>query len=106
MAAYGEYSLAADRRTNSSEHGNHPAMVPDQPAAGGRIGIGASTAERAGWGGAAVVLRAGESLAHGEGRQRFREGMDAAMPEDAPPNGDAPPGRPLGPHGWVSEMQA
>ena len=28
------------------------------------------------------------------------------MPEDAPPNGDAPTGRPLGPYGWVSEMQA
>lgn len=35
------------------------------------FGIGASTAERAGWGGAVVVLRAGESPAHGEGRQRI-----------------------------------
>src|ERR1019366_3090206 len=43
-----------------------------------------------GRGGAVVVLRAGESPAHGEGRQRVREGMDAAMPEDAPPNGGAP----------------
>jgi RNA-directed DNA polymerase len=28
------------------------------------------------------------------------------MPEDAPPNGDAPPERPIGPYGRVSEMQA
>jgi hypothetical protein len=28
-------------------------------------------------GGAAVVLRAGESPAHGEGRQRFREGKES-----------------------------
>lgn len=28
------------------------------------------------------------------------------MPEDAAPNGDALPARPLGPYGWVSEMQA
>ena len=61
------------------------------PAAGSRpgAGIGAPTAERAGRGGAAVVLRAGESPAHGEGRQRLREGKEAAMPQDAPPNGSA-----------------
>ena len=49
-----------------------------------------------GRGGAAVVLRAGESPAHGEGRQRFRGGKEAAMPQDALPNGsalDQAPGR-------------
>ncbi|PKR41310.1 hypothetical protein CWE27_31990 [Streptomyces sp. EAG2] len=39
-----------------------------------QAGIGTSTAERDGRGGAAVVLRAGESPAHGEGRQRFERG--------------------------------
>ncbi|HEX5200361.1 MAG TPA: hypothetical protein VFW27_10535, partial [Actinoplanes sp.] len=32
----------------------------------------------------------GKARAHGEGRQRYREGMEAAMPQDAPPNGSAP----------------
>ncbi|MBB5871932.1 RNA-directed DNA polymerase [Allocatelliglobosispora scoriae] len=70
------------------------------------VGIGAPTAERAGWGGAAVVLRAGESPVHGEGRQRLREGKEAVMPQDATPNGDAPPERAVGPYRRVVEMQA
>src|SRR5882757_6009381 len=37
-----------------------------------------------GWSGAVVVLRAGESPTPGEGRQRYREGKEAAMPKDAP----------------------
>ena len=37
---------------------------------------------RRGWGGAAVVLRARESRAHGEGRQRVSKGENA-MSEDA-----------------------
>jgi hypothetical protein len=40
---------------------------------------------RRGRDGAAVVLRAGESPAHGEGRQRVSQG-GKAMPEDAPVN--------------------
>ena len=28
------------------------------------------------------------------------------MPQDAPPNSDAPPEQVLGPHGWVAKMQA
>src|SRR6202042_3439330 len=43
----------------------------------------------AGRGGAAVVVRGRESRPHGEGRQRLREGKDAAMPQDAPPNNSA-----------------
>lgn len=53
-----------------------------------------------GRGGAAVVLRGRESRPHGEGRQRYREGKDAAMPEDALPNGGA-----QGPRARVLEMQ-
>src|SRR5450756_2730698 len=58
-------------------------------------------------GGAAVVLRVRESRIHGEGRQQFREGMEAVMPKDAPPNGGAPTDDgPIGPRRRVSEMQA
>jgi hypothetical protein len=56
-------------------------------------------------GGAAVVLRAGESPAHGEGRQRNREGKETAMPKDAPLNSGAPEA-PMGSHQRVSGMQA
>ncbi|MFL4910532.1 reverse transcriptase domain-containing protein [Streptomyces sp. MMS24-I2-30] len=59
-----------------------------------------------GGGGAAVVLGAGESPEQGEGRQQLREGMETAMPEDAPPNGGAPAGSALlGSSGRVLEMQ-
>ena len=58
-----------------------------------------------GRGGAAVVLRAGESPAHGEGRQRLREGKEAAMPQDAPLNGSAPDPA-SGPWSRVAGMQA
>jgi hypothetical protein len=54
-----------------------------------------------GRGGAAVVLRAGESPAHGEGRQQESRSEDAARPKDAPANAGAPPRRRR-----VSEMQA
>ena len=48
------------RRANHSEHGNRPGLAqPPHPA--DEPGLGASTADRAGRGGAAVVLRAGES---------------------------------------------
>src|SRR6516165_2960799 len=78
------------------------------PAAGiGPLaGIGAPTAERAGRGGAAVVLRGRESRSHGEGRQRYREGKEAAMPQDAPPNGGARENGPQGPWSRVAGMQA
>ena len=76
--------------------------------ASGQVGgIDAPTVERAGWGGAAVVLRGRESRSHREGRQRYREGTDAVMPKDAPPNGGAVAGGvPRDPFGAVSEMQA
>ncbi|MEU7876443.1 group II intron reverse transcriptase/maturase, partial [Dactylosporangium sp. NPDC049140] len=86
--------------------GTTRSRFPTRSAASRPVGIGASTAERAGWGGAAVVLGAGESPAHGEGRQRLREVLEVVMPQDAPPNGDAPPERAVGPHGWVAKMQA
>jgi len=60
---------------------------PRFPVAGIRPGagiVGAPTAERAGRGGAAVVLRAVESPAHGEGRQRFRGGKERTRPQRAP----------------------
>jgi hypothetical protein len=41
-------------------------------------------------GGAAVALRAGKSPYTWEGRQWFREGKEAVVPQDAPPNGSAP----------------
>src|ERR1022692_1471337 len=81
-------------------------VLPDPAHPVRRVGLGASSADRIGAGGAVVVLRAGESPAHGEGRQRLREGMDAAMPEDAPPNGGAPGPVPAGSWSRVSEMQA
>src|ERR1700690_1129295 len=77
--------------------GRHPAC---------RLGMGARTAERGGWGGAAVVVRGRESRPHGEGRQRLREGKEAAMPQDAPPNGRAPRPVPKGPWSRVAGMQA
>src|SRR6202034_3050220 len=56
----------------------------------------------------AEVLRAGESPAHGEGRQRYREGKEAGTPQDAPPNGGALPAQiPMGtPQSRVAGMQA
>ena len=62
------------RRAKHSEHGNHPVSLPPGTRSSVVGGIGATTAERAGWGGAAVVVRGRESRSHGEGRQRFREG--------------------------------
>src|SRR5215207_3552389 len=44
------------------------------PPAGRSEGIGARSAEARARGGAAVVLRAGESPAHGEGRQHVSQG--------------------------------
>ena len=71
--------------------------VPVCPAARGqRAGLGWARCRPAGLGrgGAAVVLRAGESPAHGEGRQRNREGKDTVMPKDPPGNPGGPdPGR-------------
>lgn len=55
--------------TGTARHGSRPC---EQPAR--RAGIEASTVERVGWGGAAVVVRGRESRSHGEGWQRFREG--------------------------------
>src|SRR5690348_9383931 len=77
--------------------GGHPAY---------RAGIGAPAAEPAGRGGAAVVLRGRESRSHGEGRQRFREGKEAAMPQGAPPNGGARDEARRGPWSRVAGMQA
>lgn len=72
--AAGTKSGASFDERSSSEHGNHPATVPGGGAASPPVGIGTSSAERVGWGGAVVVLRGRESRPHGEGRQRFREG--------------------------------
>ena len=58
-----------------------------------------------GRGGAVVVVRGRESRPHGEGRQRYREGMDAVMAADAPVNIGAPPVREF-PVAWVSQIQA
>ena len=60
-----------------------PAQPPEQAGVPGSRG-------RELRGGAAVVLRGRESRPHGEGRQRLREGKEAVMPQDAPPNGGAP----------------
>lgn len=54
--------------TGTARHGSRPCGQPAR-----RAGIDASTVERVGWGGAAVVVRGRESRSHGEGRQRFRE---------------------------------
>ena len=83
--------------------------VPVCPVARGqRAGPGWARSRPAGLGrgGAAVVLRAGESPAHGEGRQRLREGKEAAMPQDAPPNGGARGPAPAGTWSRVAGMQA
>src|SRR5579863_7982441 len=77
--------------------GRHPACW---------AGIGALTAERAGRGGAAVVVRGRESRSHGEGRQRFREGKETAMPQGAPLYSSAPGPAPEGPWSRVAGMQA
>ena len=82
--------------------------VPVCPTARGqRAGLGWARCRPTGLGrgGAAVVLRAGESPAHREGRQRFRGGKEAAMPQDAPPNGSAQDQAP-GPWSRVAGMQA
>src|SRR5450631_4155633 len=43
----------------------------------------------------------------GKGGSGTEKRKDAAMPKDAPPNGGASPEpAPMGPSGWVSEMQA
>jgi hypothetical protein len=94
------------RRAGNGEHGNRPVMVPGRRASGVLAGIGAPTAERAGRGGAAVVLRGRESRSHGEGRQRFREGKEAAMPQDAPPDGGARDEVPQRARARVAGMQA
>src|SRR6516225_591040 len=57
-----------------------PAFLPGGPG-GDRRDAG----RRRGWGGAAVVLRARESRAHGKGRQRVSQGGNV-MSEDAPGN--------------------
>src|SRR6266516_7164806 len=92
------------RRANRSEHGNRPGLPGRaRPARGD--GLGPLSADRPGRGGAAVVLRAGESPAHGEGRQRFREGKEAAIPQDAPPDGGACDQAPAGSWSRVAGMQ-
>ena len=73
------------------------------------VGLGPPLTDRSGTGrsGATVVVRVRESRIHGQGRQRLREGTEAVMPKDARPNGGAlPEDGPVGPHWWVSEMQA
>src|SRR5215472_6393402 len=59
------------RRADDSETREPPGTGSRRRASGSLAGIGAPAAERAGWGGAAVVLRGRESRSHGEGRQRF-----------------------------------
>jgi hypothetical protein len=90
------------RRANDGERGNHLVLVPGGRASGPLAGIGAPTAERAGWGGAAVVLRAEESPAHGEGRQRYREGKEEG-PGQRP--GPSARGKPLL-GGWACRSKA
>lgn len=52
--------------TGTACHGSRPDGLPAR-----RAGIDASTVERVGWGGVAVVVRGRESRPHGEGRKRF-----------------------------------
>src|SRR5258708_6265935 len=81
------------RRANDSERGNHLVAVPGGRASGPLAGIGAPTAERAGWGGAAVVLRGRESRSHGEvapsnsalDRSRREQRFGRSMPLGHPP---------------------
>src|SRR5665647_581955 len=91
-----------------SEHGNRSGPCPVPRFQRGCSGWVHRRPIGPGRGGAAVVLRVRESRTHGEGRQQFREGMEAVMPKDAPPNGGAPPeDEPfIGPRRRVSEMQA
>ena len=78
------------RRANHSEHGNHLRSARLPRFRRGWLGWVRRQPIGRGWGGAAVVLRAGESPAHGEGRQRNRGDEDAARPKDAPVNTGAP----------------
>src|SRR5674476_167662 len=74
-----------------SEHGNRSGPCPIPRFRRGWSGWVHRRPIGPGRGGAAVVLRVRESRTHGEGRQQFREGTEAVMPKDAPPNGGAPP---------------
>ena len=74
------------RRANHSEHGNRPGSCPLRRVRRCWWGWARRPSIGPGRGGAAVVLRGRESRPHGEGRQRIREGKEAAMPKDAPPN--------------------
>ena len=90
-----------------SEHGNRSGPYPTPRIRRGGSGWVHRRPIGPGRGGAAVVLRVRGSRTHGEGRQRFREGMEAVMPKDAPPNGGAPAEEgPMSPRRRVSEMQA
>lgn len=89
-----------------SEHGNRlgPRLVLAQPVCGWgwvhRRSIGSRR------GGAAVVLRAGESLCTWGRAAAVSRREDAVMPKEAPLNGGAPGGQALrGPGQRVSEMQ-
>lgn len=62
-------SYFVERITVNTGTACHGSRLGGQPAR--RAGIDASTVERVGWGGVAVVVRGRESRPHGEGRQRF-----------------------------------
>ena len=92
----GAESGASCAARSTSEHGNHPWSARGSRGQRGTPGWAHRQPIGPGWGRAVVVVRGRESRSQGEGRQRSREGMDTAMPKDAPVNARAPPQRPQG----------
>ena len=99
----GVESGASSVERSTGEHGNHLWSARGSRSQRGRSGWAHRRPTDLEWGGAVVVV-AGvttchggrESRSQGEGRQRSREGLDTAMPKDAPVNARAPPQRPQG----------
>ena len=99
----GVESGASSVERSTGEHGNHLWSARGSRSQRGRSGWAHRRRTDLEWGGAVVVV-AGvttchggrESRSQGEGRQRSREGLDTAMPKDAPVNASAPPQRPQG----------
>jgi hypothetical protein len=118
----GVESDASSAERSTSEHGNHPWLPgPPRPATCAR-GWAHRRPTGRGWDGAAVVV-AGSRPAMGPGEpvtgrraavvsRSAEKGLEAVMPNDAPPNGDAPSNDdqagevPVGSRRRVSEMQA
>jgi hypothetical protein len=122
----GAESGASSAERSTSEHGNHLWSARWRRGQRRASGWAHRRPTGQGWGGAAVVV-AGvttclgdrESRPQGEGRQWFRgvsetrRKLEAAIPKDAPPNGDVPgvdadpaDEAGVGPRRRVSEMQA